>query len=429
MSTEEEVIKRKHNLKLYPFYEMFAYDLLFFYAIKIIFLNEVKGLSASQIVFGSAIYSIVAIIAQIPITVLVYRFGKRKMMIVGDLLVVISCILLFVVNNMPIFIIYEIFFSIGQGMKKITESNLLSLSIPKSKFQNEIFIRVDKKGYGRYFVLSAISSIIAGYLYKVNPYIPIVCTLIISILVFIVSFGFYDFEKITNNKFQKEEKKYIKDLKSTMHFVLNSKRLRALFLYSSIIWGIVVLITNYELTLMQEIGASATLLGYAYALFELVVGVGSKLALKYNEVFRKHSLFLLLVFYGSLCAIIGLIASTSINMYLRLGIVIILLCMLALLIGIAQIISRKYLNSFANNKVLASIYSVEFMINNIFSMIITFLGSLLLLRVNIIYAFIVLGGTILFVAFVISAYAKDKLGLRPEEYTDKDIFEKNDFIF
>ena len=103
--------------------------------------------------------------------------------------------------------------------------------------------------------------------------------------------------------------------------------------------------------------------------------------------------------------------------------------MLALLIGIAQIISRKYLNSFANNKVLASIYSVEFMINNIFSMIITFLGSLLLLRVNIIYAFIVLGGTILFVAFVISAYAKDKLGLRPEEYTDKDIFEKNDFIF
>ena len=106
MSTEEEVIKRKHNLKLYPFYEMFAYDLLFFYAIKIIFLNEVKGLSASQIVFGSAIYSIVAIIAQIPITVLVYRFGKRKMMIIGDLLVVISCILLFVVNNMPIFIIY-----------------------------------------------------------------------------------------------------------------------------------------------------------------------------------------------------------------------------------------------------------------------------------------------------------------------------------
>ena len=428
MNTKEE-LRRKHNIKLYPFYEMLAYDLLFFYAIKIIFLNEVKGLSASQIVLGSAIYSIVAIIAQIPMTEWVYRLGKKKMMVFGDFLVLISCALLFVVNNMVIFIIYEVFFSIGQGIKRITESNLLSQSIPKSKFQNEIFIRIDKKGYGRYFVFSAISAIVAGYLYKINPYIPVICTFIISLIVFFISFWFYDFEKITDTKVQKEEKKYIKDLKSTMNFVFNSKRLRALFLYSSVIWGIIILITNYELTIMQEIGASATLLGYAYALFELLIGLGSKFALRYNDIFKKHSLLILLVFYGSICTVIGLIANTLMNIQLRLGIVIFFLGTLALFIGIAQIISRKYLNSFTNNKVLPSIYSVEFIINNIFSMIITFLGSVLLLKVNIIYAFIILGGVIFVVAFLISFYAKDKLGLKPDEYTDKDIFERKDFIF
>ena len=428
MNTKEE-LRRKHNIKLYPFYEMLAYDLLFFYAIKIIFLNEVKGFSASQIVLGSAIYSIVAIIAQIPMTEWVYRLGKKKMMVFGDFLVLISCALLFVVNNMAIFIIYEIFFSIGQGIKRITESNLLSQSIPKSKFQNEIFIRIDKKGYGRYFVFSAISAIVAGYLYKINPYIPIIFTFIISLIVFFISFGFYDFEKITDTKVQKEEKKYIKDLKSTMSFVFNSKRLRALFLYSSVIWGIIILITNYELTILQEIGAPATLLGYAYALFELLIGLGSKFALRYNEIFKKHSLFLLLVFYGSICSVVGIVANTQMDISIRLGIVIFFLGTLALLIGIAQIISRKYLNSFTNNKVLPSIYSVEFIINNIFSMIITFLGSVLLLKVNIIYAFIVLGGVIFVVAFLISFYAKDKLGLKPDEYTDKDIFERKDFIF
>ena len=428
MNTKEE-LRRKHNIKLYPFYEMLAYDLLFFYAIKIIFLNEVKGFSASQIVLGSAIYSIVAIIAQIPMTEWVYRLGKKKMMVFGDFLVLISCALLFVVNNMAIFIIYEIFFSIGQGIKRITESNLLSQSIPKSKFQNEIFIRIDKKGYGRYFVFSAISAIVAGYLYKINPYIPIIFTFIISLIVFFISFGFYDFEKITDAKVQKEEKKYIKDLKSTMSFVFNSKRLRALFLYSSVIWGIIILITNYELTILQEIGAPATLLGYAYALFELLIGLGSKFALRYNEIFKKHSLFLLLVFYGSICSVVGIVANTQMDISIRLGIVIFFLGTLALLIGIAQIISRKYLNSFTNNKVLPSIYSVEFIINNIFSMIITFLGSVLLLKVNIIYAFIVLGGVIFVVAFLISFYAKDKLGLKPDEYTDKDIFERKDFIF
>ena len=110
---------------------------------------------------------------------------------------------------------------------------MLSQSIPKSKFQNEIFIRIDKKGYGRYFVFSAISAIVAGYLYKINPYIPIICTFIISLIVFFISFGFYDFEKITDAKVQKEEKKYIKDLKSTMSFVFNSKRLTSIFPHSS----------------------------------------------------------------------------------------------------------------------------------------------------------------------------------------------------
>ena len=298
-----------------------------------------------------------------------------------------------------------------------------------SRQRSRCYRRIDKKGYGRYFVFSAISAIVAGYLYKINPYIPIICTFIISLIVFFISFGFYDFEKITDAKVQKEEKKYIKDLKSTMSFVFNSKRLRALFLYSSVIWGIIILITNYELTILQEIGAPATLLGYAYALFELLIGLGSKFALRYNDIFKKHSLFLLLVFYGSICSVVGIVANTQMDISIRLGIVIFFLGTLALLIGIAQIISRKYLNSFTNNKVLPAIYSVEFIINNIFSMIITFLGSVLLLKVNIIYAFIVLGGVIFVVAFLISFYAKDKLGLKPDEYTDKDIFERKDFIF
>ena len=429
MSTKEEIKKRKHNLKLYPFYDMLAYDLLFYYAIKIIFLNEVKGLSASQIVLGSTIYAVIAIITQIPITVMVYRLGKRKMMIIGDFLMVIACALLFVVNNMTIYIVYELFISIGQGIKKITESNLLSLSIPKSKFQNEIFIRIDKRGYGRYFVLSAITAIAAGYLYKINPYIPIMCSLVVSILSLLIAFRFYDFEKITDDKYQKEEKKYINDLNSTMNFVINSKRLRALFLYSSVICGIVILLSTYEMTLIQNLGASATLIGYAYAMFEFVVGYGAKIALKYNDIFKKRSLFLLLVFYASTCIVIGLTSNISMNNYLRLAIVILLLCGLSLLIGIAQIISRKYLNSFTNNKVLPSIYSVELMINNLFRMIITFLGSALLLKVSIANAFVVLGVAILVAAFLISIYAKNKLGLKPDQYTDQDIFEKDDFIF
>lgn len=428
MNTKEE-LRRKHNMKLYPFYAMLSYDLLFYYAIRMLFLNEIKGLSASQIVLGSTIYAIISIIIQIPITMLVYRYGKKKMMIVGDLFMVIASGILFFINSMFIFLIYQLCISIGQGIKRITESNLLTQSIPKSKFQNEIFIRIDKKGYGRYFILSAITAIIAGYLYRINPYIPIFCTFIISVISLFIAFSFYDFEKITDAKVHKEEKRYIKDLKSTMTFVINSKRLRALFLYSSTIWAIIVLISTYKMTLLQDLGASATFIGYAYAIFELLDGFGAKIALKFNEIFRKYSLFITLFLISTTCIVIGIVSNISLIFLVKMLLVMILLCNLAIIKGIAQIISRKYLNSFTNNKVLPSIYSVELIINNFGRMVVTFLGSILLLKFSIIYAFIILGVIILALAFLISIYAKDKLGLSPDEYTDKDIFERKDFIF
>lgn len=342
---------------------------------------------------------------------------------------VIASILIFFVNNMAIYLFFQFFFSIGQGIKRITESNLLTLSIPRGKFQNEIFIRIDKKGYGGYFILSAITAIIAGYLYKINPYIPIGCTLFVSILSLIISFGFYEFETITKTKFQKEENKYIKDLKSTMKFIINSKRLRALFLYSSTIWGGIVLIATYKMTLLQDIGASATFIGYAYALLELADGLGAKIALEFNKLMKKRSLFCVLVLTSILCVFIGIVSNSSIDNIQKLIIVMVSLCYLAIIKGISQIISRKYVNSFTNNKILPSIYSVELMLNNFCGVIVTLLGSALLLKVNIMVAFIVFGGVTFISACLISIYAKDKLGLSPDEYTKQDIFERHKFIF
>ena len=45
----------KRNMKLYPYYVMFAYDLLFFYGIKVMFLSEVKGILDSQILLSTSL--------------------------------------------------------------------------------------------------------------------------------------------------------------------------------------------------------------------------------------------------------------------------------------------------------------------------------------------------------------------------------------
>ncbi len=45
----EEVKAKKRNAKLYPIYKMFSWDLLFFYSTQYLFLTQIKGISAGDI--------------------------------------------------------------------------------------------------------------------------------------------------------------------------------------------------------------------------------------------------------------------------------------------------------------------------------------------------------------------------------------------
>ena len=58
INKEKERESSKNNMKLYPVYTMFAYDLLFFYGTKVMFFSEIKGFSNSQIMLSSTVYAI-----------------------------------------------------------------------------------------------------------------------------------------------------------------------------------------------------------------------------------------------------------------------------------------------------------------------------------------------------------------------------------
>ena len=49
------------------------------------------------------------------------------------------------------------------------------------------FAKIIAKGKSGYYVLGAISKIIAGYLFTINGYLPFICSLIILIIVTIIS--------------------------------------------------------------------------------------------------------------------------------------------------------------------------------------------------------------------------------------------------
>ena len=89
-----------------------------------------------------------------------------------------------------------------------------------------------------------------------------------------------------------------------------------------------------------------------------------------------------------------------------------------------MVIKKRYMNNFSDDKILTKIYSANSIIDNLFRMIVCFIGSCALNYMDIKYAMIFLGILFTAVAILISSYIKTRVGLKPEEYKKEDIHYK-----
>ena len=423
MAVTEEVKVRKHNLRLYPKYLMLGYDLLFFYGIRVMFLLDVKGITESQILLAATVYALSMIVMQVPATLLASKIGYKNTAIAGNIFNIIWAILMITFDGFAGLALSQFISGVAFALKFVSEPNLLSTSIPQAPTyqRNEIFSRLDKKGFSRYCIFSAISTIISGFLYDINPYIPIFLCLICVIAATAISFNFYD---IQEEESKESFKDYIKDLKKGYKFITKSKRLRALLIMTGAVWGIIVLLDSYQLTLLQDIGATSVQVGFIFAMFELTRGLFSNTALDFNKKFKNKSLTNILLTFAIGFILAGIIAMSQLPFYTKLVIIVVILLIMGAANAIDQILAKKYVNNFASTKILPAIYSSKSICDNIFRTIITLLGSAIVGIYNIDIAMIVMGIFILILTLVLTVYSKDKLGLKPEEYTQKDIYKR-----
>ncbi len=193
MEEEKKISKRrKLNMKLYPSYKMLANDVLFFNAIKVLFLTGVKGLSNANVVFMETIYAFFKLLLQIPMTVVVSKLGIRKSVILGNIFWILEVVLILFSKNYSMIIIAQLLSAIGWSCKSVAEEPLLNKSIPEGKLKGKIFSKIDSKGYSRHCYIGAITTVLSGFLYEVNPYIPVVLTIVFMIFALIISFNFTD---------------------------------------------------------------------------------------------------------------------------------------------------------------------------------------------------------------------------------------------
>ena len=408
------------NITLFPIARCLSWDYLFFYTTHFLFLTQVKCISAANVVLIDSFYALFGIVMQVPAAFIVEWLGRKKSIVFANLLNCFYMIIVITSVNLFNLIIAEMVSSLAFGIKECAEPALLNESIGSSNKKDEIFSKVNEKGIANWYILNSITTVLAGFFYDVNPYIPISLSLTINIIVTIISVGFIEpVHKKNAEQIAKFEQ--VKDLKESFKFILKSERLKSLILFSAVAFGLTSVLTNYEVSLLEELNLDAKYLCLIFAIIGVLSGLASKKQEDFHNKYRNRSLQALLFVLSLtvlLSGLLGIIANTYISF--------IVLIIISFIVGnccksLLQILTDRYLRNFANEEIDTKIFVANNFFTSVFSCLLGLIASFLLERLNTAYSMTIFGALAVIVTYFLGIYMKTRVGLQPDKYSKEEI--------
>lgn len=410
---------RRKNAKLYPIYKMFSWDLLFFYSIEFLFSTITKQVSVSDLLIISGLYMIFRVVEQIPAVAIIETLGKRKSIILGNVLLIFFILALILIPGAISIIIANLIFALAANIKNIAGPNLLYDSVA-TRGGDGLYTKLEAKGESWYFLLDGLASLIAGYLFVVDNYLPVYICLGFIIISTILSFGFHDIYPIEKNKKEKLIKKYKKDLKKSFGFIINSKRMKAFILFGAIFYGIIQVVETYQGNLLVDIGISPEYFSIIFAILTLIRGISLTFEKQIEKTFKNRTLTFISLIHIFSIIITGIISSYY-TANIATGIILILCSLQQIISAIWYILEAKYLKNFTTFEMRNRLsFTYEFIVGIIGSMIAIF-GAILLDYFTCSNSFIIFGLIFLAVIVLTLDYMRTRFGLKSSEYKKQDI--------
>lgn len=414
--------EKSKNVKLFPKYRQISRDFLFFYTINILFLIQVKNISASNIVLIDTFYALFVVIAQIPASFIIDKIGRKKGMILGNTLNILYLILIMTSKNLYSLILAEIASSLAFSLKDIAEPAILNESIDLQKEEkSKKFARIQAKAISGYYLLSAISIAISGFLFGINPYIPMFLALIIVFVSLIMSTRFIE-PNLSGKLNKKSHVMKEVSLKDSIKFAFKSKRCRCLLMFSAVFFSIFTVLATYEITLLEDLKIDSKYIGIIFAILNIIAAISSR---KQN-IFQKKLGNRTLTFLGYAIIISCIIAGAasifaSINIIFIMVIIISMYIIKYLTVGLYNVLIIKYLSNFTNAQIDTKIFAINSLVSSITAVCFGFVASRLLESLPIPIAMITFGMISFIIMSIVLFYMKNKVGLEPNMYSDFEL--------
>lgn len=419
METIKKIQDKKLNAKLFPIYKMISWDLLFYYSIIYLFLTQAKGFSASEVLLGESFFTAACLLLQIPVGLLVDKFGKKNSLVFANICMCVFITILLFVNNYKMLLLAYFIDAIGYVIKGVCETNILYDSLPKGERRGTLYSNIDGAGAARYYIIDAITSLIAGFTFAINPYIPIIFCLITNILSTILSTRFRHTQELREENSKESVKIYFGELKEAIKFTFNSKRILCLMIFFGLMSGLTYNLSTYRSNILNTINIPAQYFGVIFAIIQIIAGICSRGQSWLHKRFKNKTLSLLGIPYVASCFIIGcLVESFGENVS---KIVISLFILQGAIKGAYNVVIYRYLNNFTNRKIRVKLATIRNMFFNTTAIFISLLGSVLLRVTTPGNTFLIVGGICTICMILLLDYMRGKVGLKPEKYNKEDL--------
>ena len=421
MASAKEIQNRKVNARLYPIYKMISWDLLFYYSIIYLFLTQAKGFSASQVLLAEAVFTSMCLIIQIPVGILVEKIGKKRSLVFANVCMCLFTILLiFLKTYTQLFVAYFLD-AIGYVIKCVCETNILYDSLPKGKKRGSLYSTLDGLGASRYYMVDAVTSLIAGYAFVISPYFPIVLCLIGNIISTILASRFKHTQMPDDDVEEKTSvKEYLWQLKNAVRFTKKSKRIACLLIFFGLVSGLIYNMTTFRSGILEQIELSAQYFGLVFAISQVAASLCSRMQNLIQKRYKNTTLAHLGIPLTVSCIIIGVLSLGKIS-NIKTYTIIALFILQGAIKGVYNVLIYRYLNNFTTKQIRTKLATVRNIVYNLFSIAISLLGSALLQFSNASTAIIIIGISMTIVMILLLDYMKDKVGLKPENYTKDDL--------
>lgn len=420
MNNTKEIQAKKLNARLYPIYKMVSWDLLFYYSIIYLFLTQAKNFSASQVLLGEAFFTVSCLIVQIPIGLLTDKIGKKNSLVIANICMCIFSFMLLIVQSYWQLLIAFFIDAIGYVIKGICETNILYDSLPNGKKRGNLYSKIDSLGASRYYIIDAVTSLVAGFSYVISPYLPIILCLVGNIIAAMLSTRFRHID--TGEKEEKSigAKKYFEQLKEAGKFVIKSKRMYCLLIFFGLISGLLYNTTTFRSSVLEQIQLPEQYFGIIFAISQIAAAIYSRAQNLIHKRYRNKTLSFLGIPLTISCIIIGFLTMNKTSFF-KTFIIITLFVLQGAIKGTYNVLIYRYLNNFTNKNIRTKLATIRNMVYNVFSIAISLLGALLLSYADAANTILIIGCITTIIIILLLDYMRGKVGLKPEKYNKQDL--------